>query len=121
MTAQDLRDHVGEVLDRVQASEAVTITRGGTPVAELKPLPGTGLTREALVEHWRRLPVLDERRLREDLDLVSAILGPQPRHHWVPKSEFLAVLRALPRDSTLASEVADVGGTLSELSDPSQR
>ena len=70
VTVRDLRNHGGEVLDRVQAGETVAVSRGGTPVAELRPLPRPGLTREALVERWRRLPVVDERQLREDLDLV---------------------------------------------------
>lgn len=70
VTIRDLRNFGGVVLDRVQAGEALTVTRGGTPVAELRPLPRAALARETLVERWRRLPMVNDRQLREDLDLI---------------------------------------------------
>jgi prevent-host-death family protein len=69
-TVRDLRNKGGEVLARVMAGERVTVTRDGTPVAELRPLPGTRLSAHALVERFRRLPPLDPDRFREDVDAV---------------------------------------------------
>jgi prevent-host-death family protein len=69
-TIRDLRNHGGEVIDRVRAGERVTITRDGEPVAELRPLPRRGLTAAALVERFRTLPPVDPNRLRADIDAV---------------------------------------------------
>ena len=38
-TMRDLRNHGGEVIDRVLAGEEVTVTRDGVAVAALRPLP----------------------------------------------------------------------------------
>ena len=67
---RDLRNRGGQVLDRVAAGERVTITRDGKPVARLEPIPRQRLTAAALVERFRRLPALDPRRLRRDVDAV---------------------------------------------------
>ncbi len=69
-TVRDLRNHGGRVLDRVAAGERVVITRDGTPVARLEPLPGAGLGAAALVARFARLPTVDGDRLRQDLDAV---------------------------------------------------
>ena len=65
---RDLRNHGGEVIDRVAGGERVTITRDGTPVAELRPLPRARLTASALIERFRHLPAVDPVRLRADVD-----------------------------------------------------
>ncbi len=65
-----LRNHGGEMVDRVQAGEAVTITRDGEPVAELRPLPRKPLSAAALVDRFRRLPPIDVDRFRSDIDAV---------------------------------------------------
>jgi hypothetical protein len=44
------------------------VTRAGVPVAELRPLSTPTLTSDALVQRWRRLPPLDGRRFRADID-----------------------------------------------------
>jgi prevent-host-death family protein len=36
---RDLRNNGGEVLRRVEHGERIVVTRDGTPVAELRPLP----------------------------------------------------------------------------------
>jgi len=36
VTIRELRNHGGEVVDRAAAGELITITRNGTPVAELR-------------------------------------------------------------------------------------
>ncbi|MBV8529297.1 MAG: type II toxin-antitoxin system prevent-host-death family antitoxin [Candidatus Dormibacteraeota bacterium] len=68
VTVRDLRNHGGEVIDRVAHGETVTITRGGRPVAELRPLPSPRLPTRVLIERWSRLPAMDPTRLRRDLD-----------------------------------------------------
>lgn len=67
---RDLRNKGGEVLDRVMAGERVIVTRDGKPVAELRPLPGTRLNAQALVERFRGLPPVDPGRFRDDVDTV---------------------------------------------------
>ena len=70
VTVRDLRNHGGDVIDRVVHGELVTITRGGRPVAELRPLPPPGVLTRVLIERWSRLPAMDPARLRHDLDSV---------------------------------------------------
>ncbi len=67
---RDLRNHGGEVIERVRAGEVVTITRDGEPVAELRPLPRKPLSAAALVDRFRRLPPIDVDRFRSDIDAV---------------------------------------------------
>ncbi|HLF60250.1 MAG TPA: type II toxin-antitoxin system prevent-host-death family antitoxin [Acidimicrobiia bacterium] len=68
VSIRDLRNHGGEVIDRVAAGEHLTVTRSGRPVAELRPLPGARLKAAVVLAHWSRLPEVDPRRLRVDLD-----------------------------------------------------
>jgi prevent-host-death family protein len=68
VSIRDLRNHGGHVIDRVEAGEAVTVTRNGKPVAELRPMAGRALTAEVLVGRWSRLPRLDPVSLRADID-----------------------------------------------------
>jgi prevent-host-death family protein len=70
VTIRQLRNHGGDVVDRVAAGERVIITRSGKPVAELRPVRSTGLSATVLLRRWRRLPVVDPDGLRADLDDV---------------------------------------------------
>lgn len=70
MTIRDLRNHGGDLIDRVAAGVTITVTRGGRPVAELRPLRRPPVSGEVLVERWRRLPPVDPVRWREDVDRV---------------------------------------------------
>jgi len=70
VTIRELRNHGGEVVDRVAAGERVTITRAGRPVAELRPIPGPGLTAEQLLERWAHARPVAAGRLRADLDEI---------------------------------------------------
>ncbi|OGO55031.1 MAG: hypothetical protein A2Z32_13745 [Chloroflexi bacterium RBG_16_69_14] len=67
---RELRNHGGEVVDRVVAGERLTVTRAGHPVAELRPLSPRPLGAAALLRRWRRLRPLDRSTLRADLDAV---------------------------------------------------
>jgi prevent-host-death family protein len=69
-TVRDLRNHGGDVLDRVAAGEHIVVTRDGRPVAELTAVHKVRLSRDALLERWRHLPRVDAKRLRRDLDTI---------------------------------------------------
>lgn len=69
-TVRDLRNHGGQVLDRVVAGETVTITREGKPVAQLEPMARARLSAVALIERFRRLPAVDPQQLRDDIDAI---------------------------------------------------
>jgi prevent-host-death family protein len=68
VTIRELRNHGGEVVDRVEAGESVVITRSGKPVAELRPLQRRGLDAATLLGRWQHVPRVDPLALREDLD-----------------------------------------------------
>jgi prevent-host-death family protein len=68
VTIRDLRNHGGDVVDRVEAGERVTVTRDGRPVAELRPLRSRGIAAVTLLERWRRLPAVEADALRRDID-----------------------------------------------------
>jgi prevent-host-death family protein len=70
VTIRELRNHGGEVVDRVEAGGLVTVTRDGRAVAELRPLRPRGLPAATLLERWRRLPAVDPARHRRDVDNV---------------------------------------------------
>ncbi len=70
VTIRELRNHGGDVVDRVQTGQRLTVTRSGRPVAELRPLPCRALDASKLVERWKHLPCIDPVRLRSDIDDV---------------------------------------------------
>lgn len=70
VTIRELRNRGGAVVDRVAAGERLTVTRDGRPVAELRPYRSTPLSAAVLLRRWRRLPVVDGRLLRGDIDAV---------------------------------------------------
>ncbi|MGI9158087.1 MAG: type II toxin-antitoxin system Phd/YefM family antitoxin [Marmoricola sp.] len=70
VSIRDLRNRGGEIVDRVEAGESVTITRDGRPVAELRPLPRRPMTASALVANHRGLPRMELADLRRDLDEI---------------------------------------------------
>ncbi|MDN5797453.1 MAG: type II toxin-antitoxin system prevent-host-death family antitoxin [Intrasporangium sp.] len=70
ITQKELRNHIGEVLRRVEAGEDLVVTVAGRPVAELRP---TGRRRwvggSVLARVWQG-PV--PRGLEDDLDRLDA-------------------------------------------------
>ncbi|HLT11289.1 MAG TPA: type II toxin-antitoxin system prevent-host-death family antitoxin [Micromonosporaceae bacterium] len=70
VAVRDLRNRGGEVLSRVAAGETLTVTRDGTPIAELRPLPRRPLPASLLLQRWRRLPAVDPIVLRKDIDAL---------------------------------------------------
>lgn len=70
VSIRELRNHGGDVVDRVAQGERLTITRSGRPVAELSPLGREPITIDVLIARRKALPDLDPVRLRTDLDEV---------------------------------------------------
>jgi len=70
VTIRDLRNHGGDVVERVAAGERLIVTRSGRPVAELRPLRSTHVTSAMLLQRWRRLPMVDHGALRAEADSV---------------------------------------------------
>jgi antitoxin (DNA-binding transcriptional repressor) of toxin-antitoxin stability system len=70
VSIRDLRNHGGDVLHRVEQGETVTVTRAGTAVGELRPLPRPRLSATSLLTRWRTVPVIDPDGFRSDIDAV---------------------------------------------------
>ena len=70
ITVRELRNRGGDVPERVARGEALTVTRDGQPIVELRPLARRPFPAAVLVERWRRVPVVDPAKLRADLDHV---------------------------------------------------
>jgi antitoxin (DNA-binding transcriptional repressor) of toxin-antitoxin stability system len=70
VAVRDLRNHGGEILDRVAGGESLTVTRDGHAIAELRPLPRRPLPAAVLLDRWRRMPAVDPVQLRADIDSV---------------------------------------------------
>jgi prevent-host-death family protein len=71
ITQRELRNDSAAVLREVQGGETVTVTRNGTPIAELRPIPARRFVpRAAIASAARRAPRVDLARLRADLDAV---------------------------------------------------
>jgi prevent-host-death family protein len=65
---RELRNHGGDILDRVASGEALIVTRDGHPVAELRPVSRRPLPAATLLARWRSLPAMDPAVLRADVD-----------------------------------------------------
>jgi prevent-host-death family protein len=68
ISIRDLRNHGGEVIERVERGERLTVTRDGRPVAQLLPLDRRPQATTALLRRWSKLPAMDPDSLRRDLD-----------------------------------------------------
>lgn len=70
VSVRDLRNHGGDILDRVARGEHLTITRDGAAVAELSPLSPPGRAASVLIAHRQHLPSVDPGALRTDIDEI---------------------------------------------------
>jgi len=69
ITQRQLRNDSAKVLRAVQEGQAMTITRNGTPVAELRPLAARRyVSRGVLKQGARTAPRIDASRFRADID-----------------------------------------------------
>ena len=70
VSVRELRNHGGQVLDRVERGETLVVTRDGFPVAQVSPLGRRSLSTAELIARAKRLPKVDPERLRGDIDAV---------------------------------------------------
>jgi prevent-host-death family protein len=70
VTVRELRNHGGDVLDRVTRGESLVVTRDGVAVAQLRPLAPQGVSAEELIARRRALPDVDPDALRAAVDTV---------------------------------------------------
>jgi prevent-host-death family protein len=71
ITQRELRNDSAAVLREVQGGETLIITRNGTPVAEIRPLPPRRFVPSAVIaDAARRAPPLDYAKFRAELDAV---------------------------------------------------
>jgi prevent-host-death family protein len=70
VTVRDLRNRGGDVLQQVARGEAMTVTRDGEAIAELRPLRKRPIPAATLLRRWRTLPRVDHTRLKADIDDV---------------------------------------------------
>jgi prevent-host-death family protein len=68
VSIRDLRNHGGEVVERAQRGEQLTITRSGKPVARLVALQRPPVPLDELRARWARLPLVDPAALLRDID-----------------------------------------------------
>ena len=78
ITQRKLSNDSDAVLREVQGGQTITVTRNGTPIAELRPIPRRRFVpRAAIAEAARRAPRVDLARLRADLDAVVDPIAPE--------------------------------------------
>ncbi|MGO1591074.1 MAG: type II toxin-antitoxin system Phd/YefM family antitoxin [Ancrocorticia sp.] len=70
VSVRDLRNHGGDVLERVARGESIVVTRDGSPAAQLTPLRRPSAPPSELIERRRRLPRVDPESLRHDIDTL---------------------------------------------------
>ncbi len=68
VTVRDLRNSGGDVLRRVEHGERIIVTRDGTPVAELRPLPRPSVGPAELIHRRKNFPRVNPDALRRDID-----------------------------------------------------
>jgi prevent-host-death family protein len=70
VSVRELRNHGGEVLDRVSRGASLVVTRDGAEVAELRPRGRRSPSSADLVARRRHLPPVDPDAWRRDVDAV---------------------------------------------------
>jgi len=71
ISQRELRNDSARVLREVQAGQTMIVTRGGVPVAELRPVPPRRyVPRSIIADAARRAPRMDLSTLRADLDRI---------------------------------------------------
>jgi antitoxin (DNA-binding transcriptional repressor) of toxin-antitoxin stability system len=69
ISQREFRNTSAAIMDAVERGETFHITRNGTEIAELRPLPRRRrLSAEELVERHRLLPRVDYERMRREAD-----------------------------------------------------
>lgn len=69
VSQRELRNDAAAVLRDVQGGETLIVTRNGTPVAELRPVPPRRFVPRAVIaDAARSAPRVDAARFRSDID-----------------------------------------------------
>lgn len=69
ITGRDLRTGCAAILREVERGVTLVVTRGDTPIAQLRPIGGPRfVAREQLMRSAAAAPRIDARRFRADLD-----------------------------------------------------
>jgi prevent-host-death family protein len=68
VNVRELRNHGGEVLDRVARGESMIVTRDGAEIAELRPRRRRSPSPKDLIARRLSLPRVDPDALRRDID-----------------------------------------------------
>lgn len=82
MSASDLSNNGGAILDAVMRGEEMIVTRRGRAIAELRPLRGAGVHIETLQKAFKHWPRVSDDALRADmaefLDLSMSVSTTEP-------------------------------------------
>lgn len=79
LSQRELRNQSGEVMRALDSGESFVITRNGVPIGELTPLSRrTFASKTAVLAAFRRVPAIDAKRFRRDLDALTN-QNPKPR------------------------------------------
>lgn len=71
VSQRELRNDAATVLRDVQRGETLIVTRNGTPIAELRPLPPRRFVPRAVIaDAAGRAPRIDADRFRSDVDAI---------------------------------------------------
>lgn len=71
ISQRELRNDSGEIMRALDRGEDFVVTRNGVPVGKLRPARRRFVSRDLLLETFRRAPGVDADRLRADLDDVA--------------------------------------------------
>ncbi len=72
ITQRELRNDSGEIIRRLDHGETFIVTRNGTPVAELTPLPRHRfVATNTVMAAFGNAPSVDANRFRADLDAAE--------------------------------------------------
>jgi tRNA(fMet)-specific endonuclease VapC len=113
ITAQELRNHGGEILSRVVEGETVVVVQDGAEVAEFRPLRRRALSASELISRRASLPFVDPTILRSDIDsiLVAASEAESAaRQEHLERAQ--ADFDALPFDADAARAFGRVAASL---------
>jgi len=72
VTVRELRNNSADVLARVSHGESLTVTKDGTPVAQVVPLPRRRLSTAEVLRRFAALPPIDHVAMRAEIDELIA-------------------------------------------------
>jgi prevent-host-death family protein len=89
ISQRELRNDSGMIMRRVEQGESFTVTRNGTPVADLVPHDKHGGARrprfvrvDAIAAGWALLPDWDTSRFADELDDLDGVVDDRDVDRW---------------------------------------